>query len=396
MSYTHFYTPTHVYFGKEVELLPGQVLKEAGIKKVLVHFGTQSAVKSGLLARVEKTLEENQIQYYELGGVKPNPRLSLARQGIELCKKEEIDFVLAVGGGSALDSAKCIAYGAAYDGDVWDFYTSKAIPKSRIGVGVVLTLSATGSEMSNSSVVTNDEVTPYDKYGSNFDLGRPDFAFLNPELTYTVSKYQTGCGSADIMMHTLERYFNNGVEFELTDAIAVDLLKTVIKNTKIALEDPTNYEARKNLMWAGSISHNNLTEVGFNSHGDWACHRLEHELSALYDVAHGAGLTALWGSWARHVCSTNYSRFVKLGKDLFSIKDSDEKEATEKTIQAMEAVFKSFGMPINTKELGLNLTEEDVNILADKATLKDTKTLGCFKVIHRADAYAIYSSAAAL
>lgn len=393
MSYTRLYTPTAVYFGKGVELSVGQVLKEASVKKVLIHYGTQSAVKSGLLAKVEENLKECSIEYYELGGVKPNPRISLARQGIKLCKEKNIDFVLAVGGGSALDSAKCIAYGSVYDGDVLDFYTGKAKPSKRLGTGVVLTLSATGSEMSNSSVITNDEKEPYDKIGSNFDLGRPDFAFLNPELTYSVSKYQTGSGSTDILMHTLERYFNNGNDFELTDRIATIILKTVIENTAIALEKPDDYDARANIMWAGSLSHNNLTEFGYGSHGDWACHRMEHELSALWDVAHGAGLAAIWGSWARYVCDANYSRFAKLGKDLFGIESEDEKTAAEKTICAMEEVFRSFGMPTNLKELGLELNDADINMLADKASLNGNRTLGCFKVLKRDDMYAIYHAA---
>lgn len=393
MSYSKYYTPTKVYFGKETELLVGQYLKDAGYKNVLIHFGSHSAVKSGLLGKVEKSLSDNGINFVELGGVLPNPRLALARKGIEICKTQNIDFILAVGGGSALDSAKCIAYGSKYDGDVWDFYTGKAVQKERMNFGVVLTLAATGSEMSDSSVMTNDEHVPYDKYGTNTDLGRPDVAFLNPELTFSVSKYQTGSGSADIMMHTLERYFNNGVDFDFTDKIATTLLRTVIDNTLVALKEPTNYEARKNIMWAASLSHNGLTEVGFESHGDWACHKLEHELSALYDVAHGAGLTAIWGSWARYVCSTNYERFAKLGRDLFNIEEQNPINAAEKTICAMEDVFRSYGMPTNLKELGLNLTDADAKMIADKATLNDNKVLGGFKKLHRADVYEIYKRA---
>lgn len=393
MEYTKFISPTKVFFGKGTELLVGEALAELKVKKVLVHYGSQSAVKSGLLAKVEESLKEHKIRFVELGGVQPNPRLSLARKGIEICKSKKIDFVLAVGGGSAIDSAKCIAYGAAYNNDVWDIYSGKAKPQSRIGLGVVLTLSATGSELSDSSVITNDEHTPFDKIGANSDISRPDIAFMNPELTYSVSKYQTGCGSSDIMIHTLERYFNNGDEFEFTDKIATDLLRCVIDNTLIALKEPNNYEARKNIMWAGSLSHNNLTEIGYNSHGDWSCHRLEHELSALYDVPHGAGLTAIWGSWARYVCSANYSRFAKLGKDLFNIKCRNPKKAAEKTIRKMEDTFKSFGMPTSMEELGLKLTDKDIKALADKASLKGKKTLGSFKVLKKKDMYCIYQAA---
>ena len=226
MAYTEYFAPTHVYFGRETETLAGKVLAEKGAKRVLLHYGSGSAEKSGLLGKIRASLSESGIRFTELGGVQPNPRLSLARKGIEICRKENVDFILAVGGGSVIDSAKCIAYGVPYDGDVWDFYCGKVIPQTRLPIGVVLTLSATGSEMSNSSVITSDEVTPNDKFGCNTNLGRPVFALMNPELTYSVSRYQTGCGSTDIMMHTIERFFHNGPELDFTDEIAASLLKT--------------------------------------------------------------------------------------------------------------------------------------------------------------------------
>ena len=386
MGYTRYNTPTDVYFGEDTELLSGKVLKEYGASKVLIHYGSGSAEKTGLLGKVRKSLEECNISYVELGGVKPNPRLSLARKGIELCRKEKVDFILAVGGGSVLDSAKCIALGVPYDGDVWDFYTGKA-PEKRVPVGTIITLSATGSEMSNSSVITNDEKTPNDKYGVNTELNRPVFSLLNPVLTYTVSKYQTGSGSADIIMHTLERFFHQGPNLELTDEIAADVIKTVIKNTLIALEKPNDYQARANLMWAGSLSHNDLTQVGNNTRGDWACHRLEHELSAVYDVAHGAGLASIWGSWARYVLSTDPSRFSRLGQLVFGIDDP------VKTIEAMENVFRSFGMPVSIHELGIEVDDSVAAMLADKASLNGKKVLGNFKVLQRDDMFRIYSNA---
>lgn len=393
MAYTEYFTPTHVYFGRETEKLAGKVLKELKVKKVLLHYGSGSAEKSGLLGVVRASLKENGIDFVELGGVRPNPRLSLARKGIEICKTQGIDFILAVGGGSVLDSAKCIGYGTAYDGDVWDFYCGKQVPTKIIPVGAVLTLSATGSEMSNSSVITSDEVTPNDKFGCNTNLGRPVFALMNPELTYSVSKYQTGSGSTDIMMHTLERFFHNGPNLELTDEIAAALLRTVITNTKKALENPNDYDARANLMWAGSLSHNGLTHMGFESGGDWACHRLEHELSAVYDVAHGAGLSAIWSSWARNVKHTCPERFARLGKLVYGIEDKDADKAADLTIDAFEKTFQEFGMPVRISGLGIDATDDVCRMLADKASLKGAKTLGNFQILKTEDMYQIFKAA---
>lgn len=394
MAYTEYYTPTHVYFGRDTELLAGKVLRENGAKKVLLHYGSGSAEKSGLLGKIRKTLEENGIEFVELGGVRPNPRLSLARKGIELCRSCGVDFILAVGGGSVLDSAKCIGYGVPYDGDVWDFYCGKRVPEKRIPMGCVLTLSATGSEMSNSSVITSDEVTPNDKFGCNTNLGRPVFALMNPELTFSVSKYQTGSGSTDIMMHTLERFFHNGPQLEMTDQVAASILRTVITCTKKALENPCDYDARANIMWAGSLSHNGLTNMGFESIGDWACHRLEHELSALYDVAHGAGLSALWSSWARYVKSTDPARFAKLGKLVFGIDDPDPDKAADMTIDAFEKTFTSFGMPVRISGLGIDATDDVCLMLARKASLDGAKTLGNFRILKTDDMYRIFKAAA--
>lgn len=394
MAYTEYYAPTHVYFGKETEYLTGKVLAEKGARRVLLHYGSGSAERSGLLGIVRKSLTENGIWFTELSGVQPNPRLSLARKGIEICRKEKIDFILAVGGGSVIDSAKCISYGAVYDGDVWDFYCGKNMPQKRLPVGVVLTLSATGSEMSNSSVITSDEVTPNDKFGCNTNFGRPVVAFMNPVHTFSVSRYQTGCGSTDIMMHTLERFFHQGAELDLTDTLAADLLKTVIKYTIIALEKPDDYEARANIMWAGSLAHNGLMNMGFESIGDWACHRLEHELSAIYDVAHGAGLASIWSSWARYVKPTDPSRFAKLGRLVFSIDEKDPDKAADLTIEAFEKTFESFGMPVRISGLGIDATDEVCRMLAEKASLKGAKTLGNFRILKTEDMYQVFKAAA--
>lgn len=393
MSVSEYCVPTHVYFGKDAELEVGKVLKTAGFSNVLIHFGSGSVVKSGLLSKVENTLKENNIKYVELGGAQPNPRLSLVRKGIETGKANKVDFVLAVGGGSALDSAKAIALGIVNNVDIWDIYTHKTEPTTILPFGVVLTLSATGSEMSNSSVITNDEKTPYDKTGLNSELIRCKYAFMNPELTYTVSKYQTGSGSVDIIMHTLERYFHQGYSLELTDEYCALLIKSVIDNAKKALAKPDDYDARANLMWAGSVSHNDFNHFGYPNRGDWACHRMEHELSALYDVAHGAGLAAIWGSWARYVAHNDYSRFAWLGEKVFGIKCSDAEEAALKTIESFENAFSEMGMPVGLHQLGLNLEEKDIRVLANKASLNGAKTLGNFQILKTEDMYNIYLAA---
>ncbi|HHW94890.1 MAG TPA: iron-containing alcohol dehydrogenase [Mogibacterium sp.] len=381
------YTPTDVHFGKGAEDKVGEILKDYGVKKVLVHYGTGSVKRSGLLDKVEKDLQENGIEYVLLGGVVPNPRVSLVRKGIELAEKEGVDFILAVGGGSVLDSAKAIGYGVYGGGDVWDFYCGKRKVEGTVPVGSILTLSATGSEMSDSSVITNDETDPIFKRGVNTPFGRIKVALLNPELTYSVSKYQTASGAVDIMMHTLERYFLNGESLDFTDQLSFTLLKTVIKYLPVALEDPNNYEARANLMWAGTLSHNGLMAVGNANRGDWACHQIEHELSAEYDVAHGAGLAAIWGSWARYVMDTDPSRFSKLGEGVFGESDPI------KTVEKFEEFFKSADMPVDIAGLGLEFDDEACRRAALGVTFQDTRTIGNFKVLTTEDIYEIYKMA---
>lgn len=390
---TEYFAPTHVYFGKNAQQEVGKTLSSNGISRVLLHFGSGSVLRSGLLDQVKASLTESGISFAELGGVKPNPRLSLIRQGIALAKEFDAQLILSVGGGSALDSAKAIAYGVCYEGDVWDIYGLHVMPKAALPVACVLTLSATGSEMSNSSVVTNDEVTPNQKVGCNSNLGRPKFAFLNPELTYTVSSYQTGCGSVDIIMHTLERFFHAGPVLDFTDNSCANVIKTVIKYTPVALNEPCNYEARANIMWAGSVSHNGFNNVGYDGNGDWACHRLEHELSAFFDVAHGAGLSAIWASWARYVAKTDYGRFAHLGKLVFDFSEDDVKSACFKTIDEFEKVFSSFGMPIGLKGLGLSLGDADLHALAEAASRSGKVKLGNFQILETADMYNIYKAA---
>ena len=372
---TEYYTPTRVIFGKGAETKLGETLNRDGYKKALLHYGGKSAIESGILERVEKDLLSNDIDYIKVGGVVPNPRVTLVRKAIEEAKKHGSEIIIALGGGSVIDSAKAIAYGLFNtEGDIWDYYLGERKVKGAFPLAAILTLSATGSEMSASSVISNDEGPGY-KRGLNSEWGRPKYAFLNPELTYSVSPYQTASGSADIMMHTLERFFHSGEGLTLTDDLSVSLLKSVMAYTPIALSDPKNYEARANLMWAGSLSHNGLMNMGSDSRGDWACHQMEHELSAKYDCPHGAGLTAIWGSWARYVFPSIKERLVILGEKLFSLEGESDVVA-KKTIDEMEKFFSSISMPVTIKELGIELSEEDIESLSFGATFHGKRTLG--------------------
>ena len=386
-----YYTPTRVVFGKNTEDQVGRLVKEQNCKKVLVHYGSQSAVKSGLLDRIYASLKEASIEYVSLGGVVPNPRISKAREGIELCRKEGVDFILAVGGGSVIDSAKAIGYGVACGGDVWDFYSKKRIPTGCLPIGCVLTIAAAGSEMSNSSVLTNEE--GWLKRGCNNDLCRCRFAVMNPELTYTLPKYQTASGCVDILMHTMERYFNNNQSMDLTDHLCEALMRTVMMNGRILMQSPENYDARAEIMWAGSLSHNGLMGCGTDG-GDWFCHQLEHELGGMFDVAHGAGLAAVWGSWARYVMDANVERFAQFACNVFEIPcGSDLKEAALKGIEAMEQFYRYMEMPTSVSDLGITLTDEQIETLSYKCSFENTRTIGVVKKLSMEDMANIYRMA---
>ncbi len=383
-----YFTPTKVVFGKNTEEKVADLIKEFGGTKVLIHYGGGSVIRSGLMKRVTDKLDEAGIKYVMLGGAVPNPHLSLVYQGIELCKKEGVDFLLAVGGGSAIDSAKAIGYGLKNEGDVWDFYDYKRTAKASMPLGVILTLAATGSEMSDSSVITKEEGLV--KRGYSSDFGRPKFAILNPELTMTLPDYQTACGCTDIMMHTMERYFTNGGNMELTDSMAEALLRTVKKQAKILVKDPNNYEARAEVMWAGSLSHNGLTGCG-NDGGDWMTHKLEHELGGLYDVAHGAGLAAIWGSWARYVYKDCLPRFKRYAINVMGVPATGtDEEIALKGIEAMEDFYREINMPTNLKELGVNATDEDLALMAHKCAVGVNGAKGSAKLLHEEDMLAIY------
>lgn len=388
----NYYAPTKVIFGKETEKEVGKQAKAFGAHKVLVHYGSSRVEKSGLLDCVVSALEAEGIQTCCLGGVVPNPRLSLVLEGIELCKKEGVDFILAIGGGSVIDSSKAIAYGCANEGNVWDFYEKKRQPQACLPVGVILTIAAAGSEMSNSSVITNEETGQ--KLGLGSDLCRVKFAIMNPELTTTLPEYPTQAGCVDIMMHTLERYFTSKGNMEITDAIAEGLVKTVMKNAKVLLDDPTNYDARAEVMWASSLSHNDLTGCG-NGGNDFASHTLEHELSAKYDVSHGAGLAVIWPSWARYVYKDCLGRFVKFAKNVMGVPDnfgSDEEIALE-GISRFEAFFQSIHMPTSLKEIGIDASDEDLVEMAKKAAVNCGGSRGSAKVLHEEDFLEIYRNA---
>ncbi len=383
-----YYTPTKVLFGKNTEDKVAELIQEFGGKKVLIHYGGGSVIRSGLLQRVTDQLDKAGIKYVKLGGAVPNPHLSLVYEGIELCKKEGVDFLLAVGGGSVIDSVKAIGYGLKNEGDVWDFYDYKRTAKASMPIGVILTLAATGSEMSDSSVITKEEGLV--KRGYSSDFGRPRFAILNPELTMTLPDYQTACGCTDIMMHTMERYFTNGGNMEITDTMAEALLRTVKKNALILVKDPKNYDARAEVMWAGSLSHNGLTGCG-NDGGDWMTHKLEHELGGLYDVAHGAGLAAIWGSWARYVYKVCLPRFKRYAINVMGVEDSGtDEEIALKGIEAMEDFYRAIKMPTNLRELGVNATEEDLKLMAHKCAVGINGGKGSAKFLKEEDMLEIY------
>ena len=383
-----YYTPTKVVFGKNTELKVAELIKEFKGTKVLIHYGGGSVVRSGLLKRVTDTLDAAGIAYVVLGGAVPNPHLSLVYEGIELVKKEGMDFILAVGGGSAIDSAKAIGYGVANEGDVWDFYDYKRQAEGALPLGVILTIAATGSEMSDSSVITKEEGLV--KRGYSSDFGRPKFAIMNPELTMTLPDYQTACGCTDIMMHTMERYFTNGGNMEITDALAEGLLKTVKKNALILAKDPKNYDARAEVMWAGSLAHNGLTGCG-NDGGDWMTHKLEHELGGLYDVAHGAGLAAIWGSWARYVYKNCLHRFKKFALNVMEVEAiGTDEEIALKGIEAMEDFYREIKMPTNLRELGVKATEEDLKIMAHKCAVGVGGAMGSALLLKEEDMLKIF------
>lgn len=388
----NFYAPTRVVFGRNAEEQLPQLIRQYGGTKVLIHYGGGSARRSGLLDKIEGLLHDADIPFVELGGVVPNPLLSKVQEGISLCRQEGVDFILAVGGGSVIDSSKAIGYGIGYDGDVWDFWEGRGAPASCLPIGVVLTIPAAGSEMSSSCVITRDEGMI--KRGINSDLCRCRFAIMNPERTYTLPPYQTAAGVTDIMMHTMERYFSRHEDMILTDAISEALLRTVKDSAFEVLRNPEDYRHRAQIMWASSLSHNDLTECGTEK--DFASHRLEHELSGLFGVTHGAGLAAIWGSWARYVLDRHVSRFVQFAVNVMGVPNdfTNQRATAVKGIEALERFFHDIGMPVSIPELiGRQATDEEIHELVRKCSRNGTITIGAMEVLQAEDMEQIYRKA---
>ena len=387
MNNFNFYSPTYFAFGKGRENEAGKLVKRFGGSKVLIHYGGGSIIKSGLLDRVKVSLHNEGVAYIELGGVVPNPRSGLVYEGIELCRKEQVDFVLAVGGGSAIDSAKAIAIGAPYEGDFWDFFKGKRVDKA-LPVGTILTLSAAGSEGSANSVITHEDGML--KRGSGSELMRPVFSILNPELTCSLPAFQTACGATDMMAHVFERYFTNTKNVEITDRLCEAVLKTVIAETPKALANPDDYEARANIMWAGMVAHNDICGVGREQ--DWSTHQMEHELSALYDVAHGAGLAVMFPAWMKYVMHQDVLRFAQFAVRVWGCEmdfHHPEKTALE-GIHRLEHFYTSIGMPIRFSQLGAKA--EDINQMIDNLQIGQG-TIGLFVKLAANDIKKIYELA---
>ncbi|MBO4881792.1 MAG: iron-containing alcohol dehydrogenase [Firmicutes bacterium] len=390
----NYYTPTEVVFGRDTELKAGKMVKKYGGTSVLLHYGGKSAVKSGLIDRVKKSLEDEGLKVCMLGGVVPNPHLGKVREGVELAKANGVDFILAVGGGSVIDSSKAIAYALADpDHDVWELFAHTRSANGCLPVASVLTIAAAGSEMSASCVITNEETG--EKRAYDDDIVRPKFAIMDPALTVTLPDYQTQAGCTDIMMHTMERYFNQGGTLELTDEIAEGLLRTVMKYAKILHGDPADYDARAEVMWAGSLAHNDLTGCGAASGGDWTSHMLEHEMGGMFDVTHGAGLAAIWPSWARYVYKNCMDRFVKFAINVMGVDigGRTDEGICEAGIAAMEDFYRSIGMPTNMKELGIDPTDEQIKAMAAGAARACGGSRGTAKLLFEEDFVKIYQNA---
>lgn len=382
-----FYAPTYFAFGKDTENDTGKYVKRFGGHKVLIHYGGGSVIRSGLMDRVKKSLEAENLPYLELGGVRPNPRSGLVYEGIELCRKENVDFILAVGGGSTIDSAKAIAAGVPYDGDFWDYYQGKPVDEA-LSIGTVLTISAAGSEGSPDSVITKEE--GMFKRGATGEALRPKFTILNPALTQTLPAYQTACGITDIMAHLYERYLTNTTEVEVTDRMIEALLLTMIHEGPRVIADPDNYQARANIMWAGMMAHNNSCGVGRTQ--DWTSHDVEHELSALYDCAHGAGLAVVMPAVFTYNMNHDVMRFAQAAVRVWGCQmDFAHPENTAREgIEALRKFLISIGMPKNFEELGAR--KEDIEQLAHTACYGNggSGVMGGFVPLHQQDVEAIY------
>jgi len=385
------YSPTKVIFGRDTQSQTAAAIKEFGGSKIFVVYGGGSVVRSGLLDRILANLEENGLEYHVKGGVKPNPRLSFAREAVKESIAFGSDFVLGIGGGSVLDTAKAVAHGTANpETDIWKFWMKELPIEKSLPVGAVLTIPAAGSETSDSAVLTNTETGR--KCGTSTDLNRPKFAIMNPELTFTLPKYQIGCGICDIMMHTLDRYFTPTKGNMMTDQIAEGLLRTVILNGRIAIQNSSDYDAMSEIMWAGSLSHNGLTGLGAEK--DFAVHQLGHELSAMFDIAHGATLTTVWEAWAHYVYAEHPERFAQYARNVWEISEDNDQKAALAGIDATVAYFQSLDMPVRFSDLEIGIqSAETLEKLADSCSYDRKRTIGSFKKCDHDDILEIYKMA---
>lgn len=391
MQSFEYHNPTEIVFGQGAENKTAEKIKKYGGTRVMIVYGGGSVVRSGLLEKIEKLLTDAGLLYISLGGVHPNPYLEFAREGVKKAIDFKADFILPIGGGSVIDTGKAIAHGTANpDTDIWDFWTGKTVLTRSLPVASILTIAAAGSETSDSAVLT--EQATASKRGLNTPFNRPKFAIMNPEFTYTLPKYQIACGVSDILMHTMDRYFTNVEGNDFTDIVAEGLLKNVICHGRVALEKPTDYHAMSEIMWCGSVSHNDFTGLGRIK--DFATHKLGHELSGKFDVAHGASLTTMWASWARYVYKINPERFAQFAVAVWGIQPIDTEKAALAGISAMERFFHGIGMPTNFTELGIGVQDEAVLAeMADMCTDCGRKTVANFKELTRDDVYEIYKMA---
>lgn len=382
-----FYSPTYFAFGRASENRAGELTKRFGGSKVLLHYGGGSVIRSGLLDKVRQSLDEAGLAFVELGGVVPNPRASLVYQGIELSRQEKVDFVLGIGGGSAVDSAKAIALGVPYAGDFWDFYSNQARPEKCLPLGSIVTLAATGTEGSSSSVITNDLQNNI-KNGTGSNLIRPLFSILNPELTFTVPDYHTACGATDILSHIIERYFTNTKEVELTDRLSEAVFITVMAAARRALANPEDYEARADLLWGGTLAHNDLLGVGREQ--DWSSHRMEHALSAFCDVAHGAGLAVLIPSFLEYTIDQDPARFARFAQNIFALprEGRDDRELGLAGIKSFRSFLREIKMPQTLGELGIK--KDDIACILDLVIPNNGDLLGYFRPLAREDMEKIF------
>ncbi|MDE6263670.1 MAG: iron-containing alcohol dehydrogenase [Paramuribaculum sp.] len=378
-------TPTKYVFGRGVESQTGNETAAIGATKVLVVYGGGSAVRSGLLDRVCDSLSKSGIKYSTLGGIKPNPVDGPVREGIDICRKEGLDAIIAVGGGSVIDTAKAIALGVPYSGDFWDFYSGKAKAETALPVGVVLTIPAAGSEGSGNSVITLESEKVKISLRTDYIL-RPKFAIMNPELTFTLPAYQTASGIADMMAHIMERYFTPTQDVEITDRVSEGVLKAIIEEAPKVIAEPDNYQARANIMWSGTLAHNGICGTGRKE--DWASHAIEHEISAMYNVTHGAGLAVIFPAWMTYMAQHNPTKIAQFARRVFNVRDEKDEAAAYEGIDCLKAFFGAIGLPVTFAQLGV--PDPDINEMVRRLHINKGEVIGGYMPLRAADTAEIY------